>query len=145
MWDNGAVTPEQITIVQTTVASLSSESLDALVRDFYARLFDADPDAAALFAGDVTAQRHRFSAALVTVIGAIRRLDAFTAEGAALGRRHQAYGVRAAHYRIAGDALLEALGASLGSEWTPAVAEAWALAYHLTVTAMTTDSTAAET
>ncbi len=144
MWDNGAVTPEQITIVQTTVTSLSAESLDALAGDFYARLFAADPDVAALFTGDLTEQRHKFSESLVAIIGAIRRLDAFTTDGAALGRRHQAYGVRAAHYRLAGDALLDAVGASLGSAWTPAVAEAWALAYHLTVTAMTTDSTAAE-
>ena len=53
--------------------------------------------------------------------------------------------MRAAHDRVAGDALLDVLGASLGSEWTPAGADAWALADHLTVTAMTTDSTAAET
>jgi hemoglobin-like flavoprotein len=35
-----------------------------------------------------------------------------------------------------GDALLGALGAALGDEWTPDVEEAWQMAYNLTAETM---------
>ena len=50
---------------------------------------------------------------------------------AALGARHRAYGVRAAHYRLMGGALLAALADRSGDGWTPELAEAWSLAYNL--------------
>ena len=54
----------------------------------------------------------------------------------ALGSRHRGYGVRAGHYVLMGNALLEALAAARGAEWTPEAAEAWAAAYDLVAETM---------
>jgi hemoglobin-like flavoprotein len=130
------MSPEQITLVQTTLASLSAIQLDALAADFYVRLFAADPSLVALFGGDPTVQRAKFAGELAAIVHAIRRFDEFASEGAALGCRHRRYGVSAGHYLTAGVALLGALADALGPAWTPAAADAWRLAYHLTAEVM---------
>src|SRR6478752_1907343 len=114
------MSPEQITLVQTTLGSLSATQLDALAADFYVRLLAADPSLAALFGGDPAVQRAKFAAELAAIVQAIRRFDEFATEGAALGCRHHRYGVGAGHYRTAGLALLDALADALGPAWTPA-------------------------
>ena len=88
-------------------------------------------------------QRAKFADELAAIVGAMRRFDEFAAEGAALGCRHHAYGVAAGHYGTAGRALLDALAQVLGPRWTPAIAEAWRLAYHLVAEVMVAGSTAA--
>ena len=136
------MTPEQITLVQSTIGALGPDALDELATDFYIRLFAADASIAALFTSDPARLRRKFVDELALIIGAIRRLDAFVEEGGALGRRHRDYGVRAAHYRVAGEVLLDALASALGPAWTAETAAAWQLAYHLIVAAMTTSSAA---
>jgi hemoglobin-like flavoprotein len=129
------VTPEQITAVEATLEDPRLH-LDAVAADFYRRLFDASPDVAPLFSADPAVQRRRFGSELETIARTIGRHPAFLAEVSHLGARHRGYGVRAAHYRLAGPPLLDALAAALGNGWTPEVAEAWGLAYHLTVETM---------
>ena len=114
------MTPGQITLVEATVAEID---LEAVAADFYRRATEGDPSLAAMFTTDPAVQR-------------VRTLDRFEPAVRALGVRHRAYGVRVGHYRIMGAALLEALGAALGSAWTTEAAEAWALAYNLTAETM---------
>jgi hemoglobin-like flavoprotein len=130
------VTPEQIAAVEQALET-DGLDLDTLAADFYRRLFAAEPATAALFGGDLRAQRQKFADELAAIGRAIRRHPEFLAEAQALGTRHDSYGVHAAHYRAAAQPLLDALAAALGDRWTPAMAEAWRLAYHLTVEAMT--------
>ena len=90
-----------------------------------------------MFTTDPGVQRARFAAEL----DGDRPFDpvastTFAPTAAALGARHRGYGVRAAHYRLMGEALLAALAAALGDGWTDEVAEAWALAYNLTAETM---------
>ena len=127
------MTPDQIALVEDAVASLD---LDALAGDFYRRAFVADPALSAMFTTDLAVQRARFAAELAEIVRSIRSLDTFSASVRALGARHRGYGVRAAHYRLMGVVLLEALAAALGSRWTPEVADAWGLAYNLTAEMM---------
>ena len=122
------MTPSQVAIVSSTVQTLD---LDALVVDFYRRAFAADPEVAAMFTSDPATQRQRFALELQTIVSSISDLDEFCANAAALGARHRTYGVRASHYRTMGDALLASLAAALGDGWTPAVEEAWTLAFSL--------------
>jgi len=129
------VTPEQISLVEATLEDRTID-VDAVAADFYRRLFAADPAVGALFSADPDVQRQKFATELEVICRAIRRHPHFVAEAAALGARHRDYGVEAAHYRTAGPPLLDALAAALGDRWTPEVAEAWRLAYHLTVEAM---------
>ena len=42
-----------------------------------------------------------------------------------LGGRHVAYGVKATHYKDVGAALIGALEAGLGNDFTPEVKQAW--------------------
>jgi nitric oxide dioxygenase len=127
------MTPEQIAIVETTAASLV---LDDLAADFYRRAFDGDPALADMFTTDPVVQRARFAAELVVIVTSIRRHDAFLVATEALGRRHRGYGVRAAHFRLMGDALIAALEAALGPAWTVEAEHAWRLAYNLTAETM---------
>jgi hemoglobin-like flavoprotein len=127
------MTPAQITLVEETLAAVD---LDALTRDFYRRAFASDPSIAAMFTSDPEVQRRRFAAELGEIVRSIRTMDGFTDRTGALGGAHRDLGVRAAHYRLMGEALLAALAAALGDAWTADTAQAWVLAYDLTAEAM---------
>jgi nitric oxide dioxygenase len=129
------MTPEQIQLLEASLDQ-ARPHLASVAADFYTRLFAAHPDLAELFTGDPVAQQEKFAAQLEAVGRAIRDHDGFLVAAGDLGSRHRAYGVRAAHYRATGPILLESLGAALGDAWTPAVAEAWRLAYSLTAETM---------
>ena len=134
------MTPEQIGLVESTLAALD---LDALAADFYERAFREDPSLAAMFTTDPAVQRDRFAAELTEIVRSIHSLDTFATRTGALGARHHGYGVRAAHYRLMGGALLAALAAALGSAWTPDAEAAWTLAYNLTAESMMAGALAA--
>ena len=53
-----------------------------------------------------------------------------------MGRRHVGYGVRPEHYAMVGEALLWALGPTLGDDFTPATRAAWAKAHGLIASTM---------
>ena len=127
------MTPSQIAAVEGTLRAVD---LDALVVDFYRRVFEADPEVAMMFTTDPAVQRRRFALELRTIVESIRDLATFCAEASDLGARHRGYGVRAAHYRTMGDALMASLEEALGDGWTPDVGEAWSLAYNLISEAM---------
>jgi hemoglobin-like flavoprotein len=127
------MTPEQIQMVEDTAGTLD---LTSVVADFYARAFRRDPALSEMFTLEPAIQQGRFAAELSEIVASIRRLDRFCPALRALGARHRAYGVRATHYRLMGEALLETLAAALGCRWTPAVNEAWTLAYALTAETM---------
>ena len=91
-----------------------------------------------MFTSDPAVQRARFAAELEAVVGSIQELDTFCTSAHAFGARHRDYGVRAAHYRLMGEALLATLAAALGPRWTTEVEEAWTLAYNLTAETMMT-------
>lgn len=110
--------------------------LPAVAGDFYRRAFAADPNLAELFRAEPGRQQARFAKELATIVESIRRLDDFVARAEALGVRHKGYGVKPAHYRVMGEALLGALQDALGDDWTPDVAEAWSMAYNLTAETM---------
>jgi nitric oxide dioxygenase len=129
------MTPEQIVAVERTLVA-AEPALDAIVADFYRRLFAADPALEKMFTTDPAEQRAKFAAELEEIMLVIRQHDRFLRRARALGARHAAYGVRAAHYRAVGAALLGALAAGLDQAWTGEVEEAWRLAYNLTAEAM---------
>jgi nitric oxide dioxygenase len=129
------MTPEQIALVEESWAALSG-SRDDVAADFYQRLFAAEPAVVELFGTEPAEQRAKFTTELRQIIFSIRQHEAFLGRARALGARHKAYGVRAAHYRLVEMALLGALAAALGDRWTDDMARAWQLAYRLTAEAM---------
>ena len=129
------MTPEQLFLVESSVAALGPV-LDDVVAAFYDRLFELEPDTRELFGGDLVMQRVKFAAELAFIMTTIRRHDAFVATASELGRRHGELGVQPELFRTAGIALLDALAGVLDDEWTPALSEAWRLAYRLTAETM---------
>jgi hemoglobin-like flavoprotein len=128
------MTPEQIGLVERTLPT--ARELDAVVADFYERLFATDPALREMFSTDPAVQRAKFVAELHSILLAIRGHQEFLKRAGALGARHVGYGVRASHYRTVGSALLAAMAAALGEAWTEPVEQAWRLAYNLTAEVM---------
>jgi len=124
------MTPEQITLVQTSYQSLGPRLPDMAAR-FYQELFRRDPALRSLFTIDLAEQQVRFARKLTELVEAIPRLDELLAHTRALGARHVGYGVRAADYQTVGAALIDALAAVLGDGFDPETRQAWVLAYNL--------------
>ena len=78
------------------------------------------------------------AAAVPPMVGSIRSLDTFCSTAKSLGARHRGRRRSRRHYRLIGDALLAALAAAVGDDWTAEVEEAWTLAYNLTAETMMT-------
>jgi len=119
------MTPEQARLITTSWSSVASIA-DSAIEQFYNRLFEIDPSARALFrATNMPEQRRKVIEALSLALQSLDDLDALTPTLEDLGRRHQRYGVTAAHYDSVGQALLWTLEQGLGAAWTPAMAAAW--------------------
>jgi hemoglobin-like flavoprotein len=129
------VTPEQITLVQQSIEVLTPRS-DELTHRFYARLFELDPPARALFHTEMDLQRVKFFTELREIARAITDLDRFVARGAELGRAHHGYGVRSIDFRCGGEVLIGAVGDVLGDSLTTELEAAWRTAYHLVAEVM---------
>ena len=93
-------------------------------------LFVIAPETKAMFS-DIDAQRDKLRDELASLAHLIRNLDQLQIEAAALGARHRGYGVRAAHYRLARNAMETALAETLGDRFGPAERDAWRQAYDL--------------
>ncbi|HEV7720009.1 MAG TPA: globin domain-containing protein [Iamia sp.] len=129
------MTPDDVATVQATLPDLGPRT-DELARAFYTRLFALDPTLRPLFPTDMEAQRQKFVATLGEIVGAISRLDRFTAAAGGLGVAHVTHGAEVHHYELVGEALGWALRTTLGDAWTPAIGHAWAVAYNLVAETM---------
>jgi hemoglobin-like flavoprotein len=124
------MTPHQITLVQTSFASVRSQA-DTAAGLFYNRLFELDPSLRRLFHSDMLEQGRKLMAMLGHVVAELNRPETITPAVLELGRRHAGYGVQEASYATVGKALLWTLRQTLGAQFTPAVETAWAEAYTL--------------
>jgi len=129
------MTPEQLFLVESSVAALGPV-LDDVVAAFYDRLFELAPDTRVMFGDDLGVQRGKFAAELAFIMTTIRRHETFVTTASDLGRRHGELGVHAEQFRTVGVALLDAIAGALGPAWTPALSDAWRLAYRLTAEMM---------
>ena len=122
------MTPEQITLVQTSwakVAPIAEQAADI----FYHRLFEIAPEARPLFADDMAKQKRALMGMLATAVNGLNKLDTILPAVQALGERHVGYGATDAHYDLVASALLFTLGKGLGDDFTPEVEAAWTEAY----------------
>jgi len=123
------MTPQQMADVRRTWALVAPIADEAAVL-FYDRLFTIDPPTRDLFRRtDMAAQRATLMGTLALVVKGLDELDRLMPAVEGLGRRHAGYGVIGAHYVSVGAALLWTLEQGLGTEFTPAVREAWTTAY----------------
>ena len=125
-----SLTPHQIALVQTTFRSVQPMSATA-AELFYKRLFEVEPETAALFKGDMRRQGREFMQVLAVAVGGLSNLSTLVPMVQQLGVRHAAYGVRASHYDSVRQALLYTLAVILQDEYTDEVRAAWASAYAM--------------
>jgi len=121
-------TPRQVALIQASWRRVQP-SAELAASLFYRRLFELDPRLARLFPDDVTEQGRKLMAMLGIVVAKLDRLGDVVPAVEALGRRHVAYRVEAAHYETVGAALLDTLRTALGTDFGPEAEEAWAVAY----------------
>ncbi len=122
------MTPDQIKLVQQSFAKVAPISEQA-AELFYGRLFEIAPSVRAMFPSDMTEQRRKLMATLAIVVNGLSNLEMILPAASSLATRHVAYGAKAEHYPVVGEALLWTLEKGLGADWTPSVAKAWTAAY----------------
>jgi hemoglobin-like flavoprotein len=122
------MTEEQQALVRSSFAKVAPNA-DAVAAVFYARLFELDPSLRSLFKGDMQAQGRKLMAMIATAVAHVDRLDVIVPAVAALGQRHQQYGVKEVDYDTVGSALLGTLQQGLGDGFDRQTEEAWTVAY----------------
>lgn len=123
------MTKEQIILVKKSWRVF--RSIDpALVGDlFYSKLFADNPSVKKMFPSDMNQQYVKLIDMLSAIVSRLEQLDTLTEEIAAMARRHVTYGVRPAHYKLVGTALLWTLERGLGTDWNAELKEAWQTCY----------------
>ena len=118
---------------------------DELMDVFYSRLFAAAPAVRPLFAGtDLRRQKGMLLGALVLLRKSLRDLDRIVPALRDMGARHVAYGARAEHYPVVGEALIASMAEIAGDAWRPEYAQAWAAAYGIVAATMMEGAASAE-
>ena len=125
------MTEAEIRIVKQSWKTL--RAIDpAIVGDlFYSKLFMATPSLRNMFPKKMDDQYNKLMDMLSVIIARLDRIDELSADIAAMARRHVHYGVRPAHYKLVGNALIWTLKQGLGQDWTPEVEKAWTKCYSL--------------
>ncbi len=123
------LTPRQIEVIRSNFVSLETKSRVAALA-FYQRLFTLDPALRPLFKADIEAQAEKLMTLLRTAVELADQAAALQPILEALGRRHVGYGVRPEHYRTVGQALLWALGTTLGAEFNADAQASWTALYQ---------------
>ena len=130
------MTPDQICLVRSSWPILEAKA-DSLSTIFYAYLFSIDHGAARLFAHvDMGTQKAKLVQSLAVVVEALDDTDRLLPPLAALAKRHTRYGVELHHFHSVGEALILALGDTLGSAGTPDLLRAWTESYALVSSVM---------
>ncbi|MEQ8208243.1 MAG: globin family protein [Lacipirellulaceae bacterium] len=129
------MTPEQITLVQTTWAQVEP-SADQVAGLFYGRLFEIAPEVKPMFTTDIAEQGKKLMQMIGVAVNGLPKLDTIVPAVQQLGVRHIEYGVEAGHYDSVGAALLWTLEQGIGDGFTPEVKEAWTETYVTLATVM---------
>ncbi len=129
------MTPEQKRLVQQSFIKVAPIA-DQAAALFYAKLFTLDPSLKPLFKGDMAEQGKKLMRMIGMAVNGLDNLDKLVPVVEDLGRRHVPYGVKADHYDTVGAALLYTLQEGLGSQFTPAVKDAWAAVYGVLASTM---------
>ncbi|HEY5968330.1 MAG TPA: globin domain-containing protein [Chitinophagaceae bacterium] len=104
----------------------------AIIGDvFYSKLFSYNNGLRKMFPHNMDQQYRKLMDIISTIIARLDKLDELTNEISEMARRHVKYGVRPAHYKLVGNALLWTLKQGLGKDWTLDLETAWTKCYTL--------------
>jgi nitric oxide dioxygenase len=129
------VTSTDVALVQGTFRKILPIA-DQAAALFYARLFELDPALRTLFRGDMHEQGRSLIAMMERAVSSLQSFETLLPTIRELGARNRDHPVTEEHHASIGAALLWTLQKGLGSEFTPAVAAAWAATYSLLATTM---------
>ncbi len=124
--------------VDKAAAERLRSSYDALLADgsrlttiFYAKLFERYPGVRPLFPADIRSQEAKLMDSLRAVVQHVEAPDALRHELRAMGARHVKYGAKPEHYPLVCDLLLECMGDTDGSSWSPQLSTEWQQALQI--------------
>lgn len=127
--ESGPLTTHQKELVQGSWEKVVPIA-DTAASLFYGKLFELDPSVKTLFANsDMKEQGKKLMQMIGVAVKGLDSLGELVPAVAALGKRHNTYGVKPEHYDTVGAALLDTLAKGLGDEFTPDTKEAWTITY----------------
>ena len=126
---------EEIGLIQESLEYILPKTLE-VGRRLYDHLFALDPEIRSLFRTDMETQSRKLMSILVHICSNLDRMDQLEPELRELALKHDAYRVRATHYDLLGQALLQTLGEACDNRWTPPLQQAWTKAYQLVAESM---------
>ena len=130
------MTEDQILLVKKTWKIFRGIDPVIVGDTFYSKLFSDNPAVKKMFPRKMEEQYKKLMDMLSIVVARLDRLDELADTIAEMAQRHIQYGVRPAHYKFVGNALLWTLEQGLGSDWSTAVKEAWVKCYASLAEAM---------
>lgn len=134
------MTSEQIVLVTKTWRAFRGIKPETVGDLFYSKLFSDNPSLRKMFPNNMQEQYQKLIDMLSAVIIRLDKLDELTEDIAAMAQRHVQYGVRPAHYKLVGTALLWTLQKGLGTDWNEDVKTAWATCYKILADTMINSS-----
>ena len=130
------MTEDQILLVKKTWKIFRGIDPIIVGDTFYSKLFSDNPAVKKMFPQQMEEQYKKLMDMLSIVVARLDRLDELADAIAEMAQRHVQYGVRPAHYKLVGNALLWTLEQGLGNDWSTAVKEAWVECYASLAEAM---------
>ncbi|MGD9691527.1 MAG: globin domain-containing protein [Phycisphaerales bacterium] len=128
------MTPQQIALIRQSFNDLHNP--EALINEFYARLFAKAPQVRDLFPKDMTAQRKHLASALALVVNKADALHTLEKPLAEMGARHVGYGAKPEHYPVVRDVMVETIMHTLGPKGSTQIRDAWTVALDAVASAM---------
>ncbi|WP_333130820.1 AAA family ATPase, partial [Microcoleus sp. Pol11C3] len=125
-----------IELLERTLALVKPRS-EEFVSNFYEILFDSSSQIKSLFMNtNMGQQKEKLWQSLEIIIENLRKPQLINVFAKGLGATHAKYGVSVEHYPVVTNALIQALKAQMGLEWTPKTEKAWVEAYTIIQSAM---------
>jgi class 3 adenylate cyclase len=131
----GFIEPDTHLEVQATLDLILKNEED-FASIFYEKLFEKEPEVRELFKKNMLDQGRMLTHMLGGIIYSLSRPDYLIMGLKSLGRQHESYGVKPAHYPIVKEALLETIEEVLGDYSNYRVIHAWETALDLVTKSM---------
>lgn len=125
------MTPQEIALVKKSWYAFRGIDPAVIADVFYSKLFWENPDLRRMFPARMEEQYKKIIDMLNTVVARLERMDELKEEIAAMGKRHEKYGVKPEHYTLVGKALLWTLKKGLADEWNEQTKQAWIKCYSI--------------
>ncbi|MEO6229518.1 MAG: globin family protein [Ferruginibacter sp.] len=125
------MTSQQVILIQKSWKFFRGIKPEIVGDVFYSKLFTDVPVTKRLFKTPMTGQYTKLIDMISMIVGRLHHIEEVTGDIREMAKRHVGYGVKPAHYKAVGDALLWTLEQGLGRDWDGEVKEAWTKCYKL--------------